>query len=368
MKLSIEKNLLLKGLTNVSRAVSSKNTMSILDCILLNANNDQLILTGNNTELGIETTLDCEVSENGKIAINSNLLLDIVRKLPNGTININSDNNHITKITCENAKFNTVGKSADEFTFLPEIKRDDFIELPQIVLKDAILKTIFSVSDNDVNKIMTGELFEINSNILRIASLDGHRIAIRNISLNKMYDSKRVIVPAKTLIEVSKIISSNDDNIVIYFMDRHIVFEYDNTLIVSRLIDGKYFDIDQMLSNEYGIKLNINKNNLYSSIDRSSLLVKEGDKKPIIMNISDEVIEMKMNTVVGSFYEVIDIDKNGSDITIGFYPKFVLDALKAIDDDEIDIYMANPKLPCMIKKDDNSYIYIIMPVNIINVN
>ena len=224
MKLSIEKNILLNGVSTVSKAVSNKTTLSILDCILLSANNNQLTLTANNTELGIESILECDVIENGIIAINSKIFSDIVRKLPDGIVNINCSDDYIVNIVCGKVKFKISGKSGDEFVMLPEINREDYIEIPQIVLKNAIDKTIFSISNNDINKTLTGELFEIKNDILRICSLDGHRMSIRNIELNKNYNDKSVIVPGKTLIEVSKIITGSEDNINIYFMDKHIVF------------------------------------------------------------------------------------------------------------------------------------------------
>ena len=211
---------------------------------------------------------------------------------------------------------------------------------------------------------MTGELFEIEENKLRVVSLDGHRISIRYIEMKNHYDSKKVVVPGKTLQEISKIIpGSADEDVVIYITNNHIVFEFENTTVVSRLIEGQYFKIDQMLSSDYDTKVRINKRELLDCIDRATLLVKEGDKKPIIMNITDGNMELRINSFIGSMNEDIDIDKDGKDIMIGFNPKFFIDALRVIDEEEVNLYMVNPKAPCFIKDDEGKFIYLILPVN-----
>lgn len=211
---------------------------------------------------------------------------------------------------------------------------------------------------------MTGELFEISGNILRVVSLDGHRISIRKIELKDSYPTKKVVVPGKTLIEVSKILSGEtEDEVNLFFTDKHIVFEFDETLVVSRLIEGEYFRIDQMLSSDYETKVVINKKEFLSCIDRATLLVKEGDKKPIIISIREGSMELKINSQIGSMNEEIFIEKEGKDIMIGFNPKFLMDALRVIDDENISIYLVNPKAPCFIRDDQQSYIYLILPVN-----
>jgi len=151
--------------------------------------------------------------------------------------------------------------------------------------------------------------------------------------------------------------------VLIYLTDNHIVFDFDTTTVVSRLIEGEYFKIDQMLSSDYETKVKVNKKELLDCIDRATLLVKEGDKKPIIMNITDGSMELKINSFIGSMNEDIDVEKDGKDILIGFNPKFFIDALRVIDEEEVNLYMVNPKAPCFIKDDNGSFIYLILPVN-----
>ena len=168
----------------------------------------------------------------------------------------------------------------------------------------------------------------------------------------------------RQLQEVSKILpGSAEDEVSIFLTDNHIVFEFENTTVVSRLIEGEYFKIEQMLSSDYETKVKINKRELLDCIDRATLLVKEGDKKPIIMNITDGTMELKINSFIGSMNEDIDIAKEGKDILIGFNPKFFIDALRVIDEEEVTLYMVNPKAPCFIKDDEGTFIYLILPVN-----
>ena len=369
MKIICKKSNLVKGVSIVSKAVPSKTTMPILECILIDATTDIIKLTANDMELGIETVIEGDVKVSGKIALDAKIFLEIVRKLPDNDITIETDDNNKTTITCEKAKFNIIGKSGDDFSCLPAVEKREPLVISQYTLKESIRQTIFSISDNENNKLMTGELFEINNDELKVVSLDGHRISIRKIKLKNSYPFKKVVVPGKTLNEISKILSGDmDKDVLIYFSDKHIIFEFDNTTVVSRLIEGEYFKIDQMLSNDYETKVRINKKELLSCIDRATLLVKEGDKKPIIINITDAGMELKINSAVGSMNEEIDITKQGKDLMIGFNPKFLIDALKVIEDEEIDIYLVNPKAPCFIRDEEGKYIYLILPVNFTTVS
>ena len=364
MKLICSKSNLLHGVNIVSKAVPTRTTMAILECILIDASANEIKLTANDMELGIETKIVGEIAERGVIALDAKIFSEIVRKLPDSDVTIETDASFKTTITCEKAKFNIVGKSGDDFSYIPYIERNEPIVMSQFTLKEVIRQTIFSIADNDNNKLMTGELFEIEENDLKVVSLDGHRISIRNIELKNNYSHKKVVVPGKTLQEVSKILpGSAEDEVSIFLTDNHIVFEFENTTVVSRLIEGEYFKIEQMLSSDYETKVKINKRELLDCIDRATLLVKEGDKKPIIMNITDGTMELKINSFIGSMNEDIDIAKEGKDILIGFNPKFFIDALRVIDEEEVTLYMVNPKAPCFIKDDEGTFIYLILPVN-----
>lgn len=364
MKFICRQDQLMSGVSIVSKAVSSKSTLPILECILIEAKNNQIKLTANDMELAIETVIDGDILEEGKIAIEAKLFSEIIRKLPNSDVIIEVADNFQTKITCEKAKFNIMGKPGDDFSYLPHIEKNKFIYVSQFTLREVIRQTIFSISDNENNKLMTGELFEVKDNKLTVVSLDGHRISIRNTELAGKNAPVKVVVPGKTLNDVSKILSGElDDMVQIYFTDKHILFEMEKTKVVSRLLEGEYYRINRMLSNDYETKIILNKKEIYSCIDRATLLIKESDKRPIILSITDDVMDLQVSTSIGSMKDEMEIKKEGKDIMIGFNPKFLMDALRVIDDEEITIYLMNPKAPCFIKDEKESYTYLILPVN-----
>lgn len=369
MKLICSKVNLLYGVNTAIKAVPTRTTMPILGCILIDASQGVIKLIANDMELAIQTIIEGTIEEPGIIALDAKIFSEIVRKLPDSNIKIVSDASLQTVITCEKAKFNIIGKSGEDFPYLPDIEKNQPVSITQFTLKEVIRQTIFSIADNDTNKLMTGELFEINENKLKVVSLDGHRISIRNIDLKNNYENKKVVVPGKALQEVSKILpGSSEENVDIFITDNHIVFEFENTVVVSRLIDGEYFKINQMLSSAYETKIRISKRELLECIDRATLLIKEGDKKPIIMDITDAHMALQISSSIGSMNEEIEIVKEGNDLMIGFNPKFFMDALRVIDEEEVTLYMVNPKAPCFIRDDNDTYIYLILPVNFNSVN
>ena len=364
MKLICSKSELLKSVNISLKAVPSKTTMPILECILIDASSGNIKFTSNDMELGIETQVKGIVEERGIVALDAKIFADIIRKLPDNDVIISTDERLNNTIVCAKAKDTIPEKDGEVFSYLPVIEKNDCITISQFTLKEVIRQTIFSIAANENNKLMTGELFEIKNNIMKVISLDGHRIAIRKITLKDSYSDKKVIVPGKTLSEISKILSGETEDMVdIFFAENHIVFEFDDTVVVSRLIEGEYFRIDQMLSSDYETKIHVNKREFLDCIDRASLLVKEGDKKPIIIDISDGSMQLTIHSQIGSMDEDVDIEKEGKDILIGFNPRFLMDALRVIDDEEITIYLVNPKAPCFIKDEEENYIYLILPVN-----
>ena len=367
MKLTFQQDAILNGINIVLKAVPSKTTMSILECIFIDASGSEIKLTANDMELGIETKVEGTIHERGKIALDAKLLSEIVRKLSSAgdsVVTIESDEKFTTTISCEKSVFHIQGRDGEEFAYLPYIERDNYICISQFTLKEVIRQTIFSIAPNDSNKMMTGELFQVSGSQLKVVSLDGHRISIRNVELKDTYHDIKVIVPGKTLSEVSKILGGdNEKEVLIFFSSNHILFEFDDTIVVSRLIEGEYFRIDQMLSSDYETKITANKRELLDSIERATILIRENDKKPLIINVVDQELQLKMNSSFGSMNAEVTAHKTGSDIMIGFNPKFLIDALRIIDDEEVTLYMLNPKSPCFIRDEEGKYIYLILPVN-----
>lgn len=364
MHIICDKSKLIEGMNIVMKAIPGKTTMMILECVVIEVKDNQIKLIANDLQLGIETLIDGEIKQEGSVAVGAKVFFEIIRKLPSDNVSITVDEDYHMNISCGKAKFNIMAKATDEFPYLPNIVKDKNVNISQFTLKDIIRQTVFSISDNENAKVMTGELFEIHDSKLKVVSLDGHRISIRKVKLNQSYDDVSVIIPGKTLIEISKIINGGmDDEVSIFFTDKHVLFEFEDTIVLSRLIEGEYYKIDKMLSTDYETKVTVNKREMLECIDRSTLLLKESDKKPVIIDIKDDSMGFNMNSSIGSMNEEISAIKEGKDILIGFNPRFLMDALRVIDEEEITIYMINPKAPCFIRDKEESYIYLILPVN-----
>ena len=365
MKFTCNKSDMSEAISIVLKAVPGKTTMPILECVVIEATGDELKLTTNDMSLGIETRVPASVEEEGIILVNAKMIAEIIRKLPDEDVYFEADNNENILLFCGKAKFNLSGKNHEEFPMLPHIEKEKRIVISQFTLKEMIRQTIFSISNNENNKILTGELFEINGDEFKIASLDLHRVSIRKIQLKESYENIKAVIPGKTLSEVSKILTGGmEDEVEIFFSKNHVLFELGNTIIISRLIEGNFYNINQMLTNDYETKVTVNKRDLLSCIERATLLLREAENKPVIMNVKSDEIKMEMNTKIGSMDENITIGKEGKDLRIAFDPKFLIDVLRVIDEEEVNLYLFNAKAPCFIR-DDNSYIYLILPVNLI---
>ena len=366
MKITAAKQELAKSLNIVLKAVPSKTTMNILYCVLIDATVDTIKLTGNDMELGIETEVKGTIEERGLICLDAKLFSEIIRKMPEADITIETGSNYQTTITCENSVFNIVGKDGTEFSPLPSVDKDNPVVMNQFQLRELIRQTLFSISPNDANKIMTGENLQIHENELRMTALDGHRIAIRQLNLDSSYEDYEAIIPGKTLSEISKIVSGEiEDEVRVYFTKNQILFEMDGTLVVSRLIDGKYFRIDQMLSNDYETKIKVKKTALMSAVDRAMLFTSESDKGTLVLTIGGDSMNLSIRSSAGSMSDDVAVESEGKELRIGFNPKFILDVLRVIDDEEISVYFLNSKAPCFIRDEAQSYIYMVLPVNFV---
>ena len=319
MKIICSKSSLLKSVSIALKAVPSKTTMPILECILMDATTHQIKFTTNDMELGIETIVEGTIEEKGKVALDAKIFYEIIRRLPDNDVTIKTDDKYAATITCEKAKFNIPGKSGEDFAYLPMIEKDEPLTISQYTLKEMIRQTIFSIAVNENNKLMTGELFEIKNNCLKVVSLDGHRISIRKMSLKKDYSDRKVVVPGKTLSEVSKILSGE--------------------------VDDRFF-----------INLTYQKCGTVDTIQELFFV----DLQFCLIITGKHLV----NSAMGSMNEEIDIEKEGKDIMIGFNPKFLIVALRVIDDETVTIYLVNPKAPCFIRDDEENYTYLILPVNI----
>lgn len=366
MKLTFEQPDLLKSVNISMKAISSSTTMPILECIMIDASAGEIKFISNDMELGIETIVSGTIIEKGSIALPAKTFSEIVKSLPNSRVTIETNEYLTANITCEKAHFEIPGKPGDEFAYLPVVERDDRVTMTQFSLRQIINQTLFSVGENvGGNKALTGELFKIENNHLQVVSLDSHRVSIRNLELQTECPDVSVIIPGKTLGEISRLLTGGlEDEVTVYFAKNYVIFEFDQTMVLSRLLEGHFFDVGQLLINDYSTKVEMNKQNLVQCIGRASLLVRESDKVPVVFDIRDDVVRLSANTAMGSMQEDLEIHKEGKDLVIGFNPKFMIDALRVIDDETITMYFLSSVAPCFIKNEEEGYNYIILPVNI----
>ena len=368
MNLKFQKAQLVNALSIVMKAVSTKTSSVILESILISASDNRVVLDATDTELSIQTEVDAVIVKAGGVVLNAKLFSEIVRKFDSteSLIELEVDNDFKTTIRCEQAVFNIMGIDPVEFIPMPKIDRDAFISLSQFSLKEVIRQTEFSTAISDINRMMGGELIDVKNNVAKFVTLDGHRMSIRNIELRGEYEDQKCVVPIKSLQEVMRIIDSDTQkNVNIYFSKDHILFEFDRTLVLSRILDGEFFRIESMLSNDYDTKVNVSRLKLQNAIEQSMILIRENEHKPMILDIENGMLKLSVNSSLGFMDAKVNIEKSGSDLKIAFNPKFLVDALKVIDDDFVNIYFTNAKSPCFIRDDKNTYTYLILPVNFI---
>ena len=366
MKIRCHKSDLLSGVNTSLKAVSTRTTLSILQCILLQASQDTFKLVSNDLELGIESYVKADIIETGSIALEARIFSEIVKKLPDAMVDITVDESNLTTIVCEKSVFKIPGQPGSEFIQLPQITKEKFISMSQSVLKEMINQTIFSIALKEIKPILTGELLEIKHNTFSIVSMDGYRISIRKTAFSDAFDETSVVVPGKTLNEISKILSSDQaDMMSIYFTDKHILFELEESIIVSRLLEGDYPKYASLFSGDYETLITVNRKELMMSLERAALIAKENKKSPIKLEISDDAMAITSNTELGNVHEEMAIRKEGQNLEIAFNPRYLIEALKAIDDEEICLQFTNALNPCIVRQpEEDLYKYLILPVRL----
>lgn len=370
MRIICSKDILINGINIVSKAVLSKTTVPILECILLKASGNEFKMMGNDLELGIESKLkNVSIIEDGSVAVEAKILSEIVRRLPESDIEISSDENDLILIKCINSEYKISGKPGNEFPDLPVIEKNTEYIIQQCKLKDMIRQTIFSISTDESKITFTGELLEIKNDFVNLVSLDGYRVSFRKSPLSTKSDRSKdnfVIIPGKTLNDINKILSNEEEyEVSIYLTDKHILFDLGDTTIVSRVIDGDFIKYEQVFSNDYNTIVTVNRKILIMSLDRASLLSRDNKKIPVRIEIKADKLIITSSTELGTAYEELDVTTSGDEMSIAFNPKYIIDALKAIDDEKINIYFISSLSPCTIKPlEGDEYKYLVLPVRL----
>ena len=369
MKFICYKDKIIKALNSVVKGVASKTTKPILEGILIQTNDKEIKLTTYDLELGIEYTMECDVKEQGSTVVNAMMFTEIIRKLPDSEINININENNLLTIECEGALYKLATMNPDEFPELPKIEIENSIELEQSALKNMIKKTIFAVSTEENRPIFTGCLFEIKNNKLNIVAIDGFRLALRTINLPVQVNDFKAVIPAKSLNEVNKILEDSFEPVKIGISKNQAVFEMENCKIVTRILDGEFLNYASVIPENWQTRIRVEKNSLQNSFERISLIssssMEKEKKYPVKVTIDIGKLTILCTNQTGDAKEEVFISTEGKNLEVGFNPKYFLDSLKAIDEEEIFVEFGTNVSPCLIKSvENNDYVYMILPIRL----
>lgn len=370
MKIICNTQTLCEVCQNVQKAVSTKTSIPAIEGILLKAVDNELILTGYDLEVGINTSIEAKVEKPGSIIINAKILCDILRKLPGESVIIEADERQLCVIRCGEVEYKLVGFTADEYPELPTVSGGLPIIVECDILKDMIRQTIFAVAVNDSKIVHTGLKFEITRGKIKIIAVDGFRLAIRTENIKYSGEDISFIVPAKTLSEVTKLMENNDV-VSMNVGKRHIIFEIGNYCIISRLLEGEFLDYNTAIPKSLSTEVKANVKLLTDSIERTSLLITDRLKSPLRCIFEDNIIKISTVTALGMANDKVFAQIEGERVEIGFNNRFLLDALKACDVEDVTIKLNGPISPITIEptnNEDESFLFLVLPVRLKNEN
>ena len=360
MNIICSKQKLQEGISIVTKAITGKTTMPVLEGIYIQANKEGLTLIGSDMDVSIETKVEADVIKEGSIVIDSKIFSEIIRKLPNSDVKIEISENDLIQITCEKSVFNLVFMNPSDYPSLPSINEDLSVEVPQNLLKNMIKGTSFAIAQDEARPILQGILFELN-----LVALDGYRLAVRSELLD-VDDNIEVVIPGKTLNEVSKILEDNDDIVKITFTNNHILFNVNNTKIISRLLDGKFVNYVSLLPQEYKLLVNVKKQDLQQGIERASLMAKDGNSNLIRLDVQEDTLVITSNSQLGKVREEVNINLQGDGVQIAFNSRYLLDVLKNMEEEDVVVEMTSSVSPCVIRgKNSNNAKYLVLPVRLV---
>ena len=371
MFIRADKKTLLEAIAPCMCAVATKSANNTLSCLYFKAEEgEKLAVTSFDTSKGVKTRLDAFVLEQGSLLLDAVRFHSIVRSLPDGEISISSDENFVTTISSGSAKFEILGLSADSFPAIPQLSGESKFVIRQGVLKKMLQQVLFAASVIDLKPILTGVLFEMKGDSLRLCACDGYRIAIRDeVCAGGLDTDVNFVVPAKTLQELIKLLSDDEeDQVKIELARRHLIFAFDDFTFFSRYVDGEYIDYKRSLTNEFKTVITLGLSDAIGCLERCSLLIDERAKAPVRLSIEAGAISVKCATANGKIDEVFPCETEGEQMVIGFNNKFLLDALRAAHlcgDDEVVMEVTSPLSGMAIRPAEHTrYYYMVVPMRL----
>ena len=353
---------------NVLRAVSAKVTIPTIEGILIECGSDTLSLTGYDFEFGINTILSVNVEEGGAIIINAKILCEILKKLADENVTLETNGTSVSIISGA-ATYNITGIDADDYPELPAVNGGQLTELNQKLLYSMIIQTMFAVADTASSKpVYTGLKFEIKDNEITLVGVDGYRLAIRKEMISYSGEDITFIVPKKTIRELLKLMDTeSEENIRINIGRRHIIFEVENYSIISRLLDGEFLDYKTAVPQTISTTVLINTNDAINCIDRTLPVIENNQKNPIRCLFDNDELRVSTVSSLGRVVDHTHANTQGDRVEIGFNSKFMLDALSAADADQVRIELAGPVSPVKIMPiEGNNFLFLVLPMRLKN--
>ena len=367
MKFTCEKYLLLAAILTASRAAAPKSPVPLLEGLLLEADEENVRISGYDLKTGIITTLPAEVEEPGGIVLNARLFGEIIRKAPGQYVAVSVNSRSVTTIVSEMSEFEILGSPSMDYPELPSVEGLDSFEIGEELLKKMISRTIFAVSDNESRPIHTGALFETDEEALTIVAVDGFRLALcREPVENNEKKVLSFVVPGTALSEVEKAASEGEGIISITLGPKHIQFSIGDTILISRRLEGEFLNYKNSIPQSSKHLFKLEKSELISAVERVSLILSDKIKSPVRCVFGDGVIKMSTASELGKASDECGMDGNGEELEIGFNDKYLLEALKAAPTDEIKLEMTSGVTPCVISSADDSgnFLCMILPVRL----
>ncbi len=363
MNILCDKHELLDAVQNVQRAVAAKSSLPALEGILLRAQGTTLYLAGFDLELGITTTIPATVWEAGELVLSAKMFCDIISKMPGESVSILTDDKFNTTIRNDVTEFSIMGMTADDYPDIPKVEDGVSFPFSQPVLKSMIRQTIFAVAaPNDPRPIYTGTRFEITNDELKLISIDGYRVAIRTEPIHSE-ETAEFVVPGKMLNEILKLLQDEDKACHIIVGRRHIIFEINGYAVISRLLDGEFMDYTRILQTETTATVTVNTRAFIDAVDRVSLVISDRLKSPLVCEFREDSICVSCNTPLGRANDSLEAKLVGETENMGFNARWLLDALKNSETDEVCIELTGHKKPMKIMpKEGNSFLFLVLPV------
>lgn len=363
MKFQCERQILTDAVNSVMRAVSPRSSIPALEGVLLRATSSSLFLAGYDMEIGITTNIEAQVSDPGEIVLGSKQFSDIVRRLPGDLVSIETNDKLSVHIESGSADFTIIGISAADFPELPSVSDGMGLSLPQVTLKSMIRQTLFAVAPMETSHpVLRGTLFEAKNNTLRLVSMDGFRLALREEAV-KVNEDMTFIVPSKTLAEVLKLLTDEDTPVFMAVGRRHIVLQIDGYAVISRLLDGEFLDYRRALPAASGTTLHINTREMIDAVERVSLVISDRIRSPLVCKFENNAIRFSCSSAIGSATDRISCKMEGEGAEMAFNNRFLLDALKNSEADEVRVQINGGVSPMLITPaSGDGFLFLILPV------